>query len=244
MGVVEKVNEELFPDFETRPNYMFGIVSHGVYSQRPFSSVHAGVGTISLGLAPLSLQDATKLSETNRAKEVPPSSRYLLQTITSSSALAAVEVSSVEILLLQLEKLVVNAVINPLTVIFDCHNGQLFSNPAIADLMRLLLSEISAVIRSLPEIKRIPGVEPRFSQEKLEGAVVGVAEKTAKNISSMLQDMRAGRETEINYINGYVVKRGKEVGMECLANRKLLEMVEERKQISDFQISKYFDIKR
>ncbi|KAH0545447.1 hypothetical protein FGG08_000448, partial [Glutinoglossum americanum] len=234
MGIVEKVNEELFPNAEDRPNYMLGIVSHGVYSQHLFSSVHAGRGTISLGPVP------RNPGPTGGAEDMPPPSRYILQAVLRSPALAAAEVSPTEIVLLQLEKLVANAVINPLTAIFDCKNGQLLGNPHIADLMRLLLSEISLVIRSLPEMRGIPGTEARFSRERLEEVVVGVADKTAENISSMLQDVRARRETEVGYINGYIVKRGEEVGVDCAVNRKVLLMVKERTQISDAQISDIF----
>jgi 2-dehydropantoate 2-reductase len=63
--------------------------------------------------------------------------------------------------------------------------------------------------------------------------VLDVAEKTAKNTSSMLQDRRAGRPTEIDYINGYIVRRGKELGVECKVNKKLIELVKEGKVVSE-----------
>jgi len=137
----------------------------------------------------------------------------------------------------QLEKLVVNAMINPLTVIFDCRNGELFTRSPITRVMRLLLGEAGMVISRLPElredVREEGGVEDRFSIEKLEGKVLDVAEKTAKNTSSMLQDFRAGRETEVGYINGYIVKRGKEMGIDVRHNEKVVEMIRHKDVIGD-----------
>jgi 2-dehydropantoate 2-reductase len=59
----------------------------------------------------------------------------------------------------------------------------------------------------------------------LTPVVVGVANKTKDNISSMLADARVGQQTEIDYINGWIVKRGEELGVRCLMNYMLVQMV-------------------
>jgi 2-dehydropantoate 2-reductase len=41
----------------------------------------------------------------------------------------------------------------------------------------------------------------------------------------MLADARAGRQTEIDYINGWIVKRGEEIGVRCLMNYMLMQIV-------------------
>jgi len=56
----------------------------------------------------------------------------------------------------------------------------------------------------------------------------------------MLQDVKAGRRTEIDYINGYVVKRGKEQGVKCPMNEQLIDMVKTRKVINDEETERYF----
>jgi 2-dehydropantoate 2-reductase len=131
--------------------------------------------------------------------------------------------------------------INPLTVIFDCKNGELFNRRPIFNLMRLLLAEASQVIHSLPELGADPEAASRFSVEKLEAIVLDVAEKTAKNTSSMLQDVRAGRPTEIDYINGYIVRKGKEQGIECKTNEKLIQLVKEGKVVGAQDIKSRFE---
>jgi len=55
---------------------------------------------------------------------------------------------------------------------------------------------------------------------------VRVAELTKGNISSMLQDVRRGRETEIEFINGYLENLGREHRIETPAISMLRNLVE------------------
>jgi len=256
MGTVEEVNRELFPDPETRPHYMIGINSHGLHSaDDKFTAVHAGFGTISLGILPnernrksapysptskfkahndegmpmepkhAANPDPSTPASTRSTFEWTPNQRYLLRTLLRTPVLCATAYSPPDLLQMQLEKLAVNCIINPLTVTLDARNGAILYNYSLTRVMRLLLSEISLVIRSLPELQYIPNVEQRFDPGRLESMVVGVANKTKDNISSMLADVRAGRQTEAEYINGWIVKKGEEQGVRCLMNYMLMHQV-------------------
>ena len=229
MGVLEEVNEKVFPDIATRPQYIFGIVSHGVHSDSKFRVVHAGSGMISLSVVPESRFEQKHL-ETDIMTMVP-SSRYLLRTLTRTPSLCALGLNPTDFLQSQFEKLAINAVINPLTAIFGCTNGELKYNFAMRRVMRLLLGEISFVLRSLPELNRLPNVQVRFSSEKLEYRVIEAATSTAENKSSMLQDVTKGLRTEIDYINGYVIRRGEQQGIRCIVNYTILQMLKGKQQV-------------
>ncbi|APA10108.1 hypothetical protein SS1G_07507 [Sclerotinia sclerotiorum 1980 UF-70] len=212
IGVVEEVNKLVFPDFKDRPRYLFGIASHGVSQQTPLTAVLAGHGFVTIGNPEMD-------------KEGSPVKSHLLRQVIDSKLLRASEVPWDEFRLLQLQKLAVNAVINPLTALNNCLNGMIMESSMIGDIGDLfggLVSEISQVICSLPELQGIPGLEERFSIETLRNIILDVALATAGNRSSMLQDVSNGRETEIAYINGYIVGRGKELGIECPVNRRMV----------------------
>ncbi|WPH01623.1 Hypothetical protein R9X50_00447200 [Acrodontium crateriforme] len=243
MGTIDEINAELFPDPETRPTYIQGIITHGVNVPRemaerdPFFAVHAGQGTIALGILP---REETKPSSTadeeaslaqastqliHKTDRWAPSARYIIRTLTRIPVLCAVGFTPAELLQHQLEKLAINSILNPLTALLDTRNGGILYNFALTRTMRLLLAETSLVIRSLPELHGIPNVNTRFSPERLETLVVSVANQTKENISSMLADIRAGRQTEIKYINGYIVKRGEELGVQCVVNYAIMQTV-------------------
>jgi 2-dehydropantoate 2-reductase len=235
VGMVDEVDKEVFPDPASRPQYMVGIITHGVNTPRQkkkaFSVIHAGKGSISIGL-PFTRQTPSS-SRSSDPYAMSPASHYLLRTVCRSPILSAVPLSPVELLQAQLEKLAVNAVINPMTVLIDCRNGGLLYNYAFSRVMRLLLAEISLVIRTLPELQNLPNLATRFSTERLETQVVAVANATANNISSMLADVRHGRRAEIDYITGYVVQRGEELGISCFMNYMIMQLVKGKQHVVD-----------
>ncbi|RHZ49045.1 2-dehydropantoate 2-reductase [Aspergillus thermomutatus] len=51
-GMLDDLNDNLFPNPETRPSYITGVVSHGVTLTRPFCVTHTGFAAMSLGLVP------------------------------------------------------------------------------------------------------------------------------------------------------------------------------------------------
>lgn len=223
MGMVDEVNEQLFPDEKYRPAYIVGVVSHGLYAKRPFSVVHTGEGTIALSVLPrMPMGQPTQLEALNQLSH---SARYLMRTMTRTAVFVAVGFSPTDLLQQQLDKLAVNCIINPLTAVLDCKNGALLYNFYFTRVVRLLLAEISIVIKSLPELKNVPNVNMRFDTLRLERLVSSIANTTAENYSSMVQDFRSGRATEIDYLNGYIVKRGEEMGIHCVMNYMLMHMV-------------------
>lgn len=262
MGVVDEVSRELFPDPATRPHYMLGINTHGMHSaDTPFTTVHAGFGTLALGILPherdrdpaspyaarshsyspkaavqhsqgsLGTQETDVALPSSASTPWTPNQRYLLRTLLRTPVLAATAFSPPDLLQMQLEKLAVNCVINPLSVLLDARNGAILYNYALTRTMRLLLAEISLVFRSLPELQYIPNVQSRFDPGRLETLVVAIARRTKDNVSSMLADARAGRLTEIEYINGWVVRRGEELGIRCLLNYAMVQLVKGKRQM-------------
>ena len=251
LGQVDQLNREVFTDPSTRPTYLLGIISHGCYMDGPNTVIHAGFGATSLGIyrdtdkypiPPKSLPtNKSELTESDRKKYYPTdeelysslSSRYLLRTLTRSPTLACAPYPYLDLLQLQLEKVSSNALLNPITALLDIPNGATLDNKHLSTVTNLLLAEISLVIRSLPELQPLPNIQQRFSAERLKNLFLGVAQKTAQNSSSMREDIRRHREqTEIEYINGYIVKRGEELGIQCALNFMIVQMVKGKTLIS------------
>ncbi|WP_178915104.1 ketopantoate reductase family protein [Natronomonas gomsonensis] len=109
------------------------------------------------------------------------------------------------------EKLAVNAGINATTALADTDNGALLGGDANA--------VATTAAREVAAVARAEGVD--FSPEEAVRALEEVAEATAENTSSMRQDVLAGRRTEVNAINGYVVDRGGELGVDVPVNATL-----------------------
>ncbi|MBL8062006.1 MAG: 2-dehydropantoate 2-reductase [Anaerolineales bacterium] len=113
-------------------------------------------------------------------------------------------------------KLVINAAINPLTALLRIPNGELLSHPWARKAM-------SALAREASEVAQAEHVNLPFSNPI--DAVEEVARKTAKNLSSMFQDVRRGAPTEIDAICGAVTERGREHGVSTPYNLACWQLV-------------------
>lgn len=225
MGVLDEVNSHVFPLPETRPNYVSGVFSHGLAQKGPFYIDYKGIGSMVSSPIPRSGDLVSQGNANEQSNDWAVSTKYLLRTMNLSQQLVSTTQTPIALLQFQLEKLAMNAVINSITALADCPNGEFLYNNPFTRVMRMILIEVSAVICALPELRDIPGIEDRFSPERLRRISVQLANKTSKNSSSMLQDMRAGRMLEVNYINGYIVKRGEELGIKCALNFMLVHLL-------------------
>jgi 2-dehydropantoate 2-reductase len=113
-------------------------------------------------------------------------------------------------------KLIVNAAINPLTALLRVKNGDLLTNPSACALMEQLANEAAQVAEAFAVA--LPFLDPKRAVEE-------VAQRTAENISSMLQDVLRGATTEVDAINGAVVRMGEQKGVPSLINQAICSLV-------------------
>ncbi|KAJ8121576.1 hypothetical protein O1611_g10066 [Lasiodiplodia mahajangana] len=237
MGTVDEVSASIFSDPKSRPSYWAGVCSCGIYSTSQFTVVYAGRGSMVLG----PVREASEESLT-----CPPTSPaprdFMIQRLLETPGLEATLATPDQIKEAQLRKLVVNAVINPLTAVFQCDNSDLFSQSSRFALARTLVEEAGDIVRAiLPRASR-ESENSRFSNKKLLAFLRMVAEATGKCKSSMLQDIQAGRRTEIDHINGYLALQGRRHGLACVNNDRLIDMVKQRRVITDEDIRSSFDM--
>ncbi len=117
------------------------------------------------------------------------------------------------------QKLLINAGINALTALFGVKNGALISDKSLNEIMRAVLQEAVTVAK-----KR--GFH--FASDEIIRRTEEVCHKTAENLSSMLQDVQRGKQTEIDYINGAIVKEAEQLGIPTPLNRLLTLLVKQR----------------
>ncbi len=113
-------------------------------------------------------------------------------------------------------KLIINVGINALTALTGLKNGRLPRFEGTRKIMESAVGEAVAVARA-KEI-RLPYPDP-------VGRVLEVCEATAGNIASMLQDVLHGKVTEIDFINGAIVREGKALGIPAPVNATLTSLV-------------------
>ena len=146
------------------------VTTHGCFETRPFDVTHAGPGTLWV------------------------SDEEAFATLSASETLNVVRVSEAEMTERLWKKLAVSCVLNPLTALHSCRNGEAL--PGREETCRAVCAEIA----SLDDCP--------CTADALEEAIYQCVAENAANYSSMYQDVAAGRRTEVDALSGWVVDRG------------------------------------
>jgi len=198
LGNVEKLGE-LFG----RDRVLAGVISHGATLIDVGHVRHAGRGEIWLG-------PSAKISlNPDRKKRLD----HLVLTLNQAKLQASVA-DDIEHIIWR--KLVANVGINALTSILGVPNGKLLDYPECQVLMSKAIEEAVTIARHY-------GIELDTAEEI--DRVRNICRSTGANRSSMLQDVIHRRKTEIDYLNGSVVRLAARHGISVPVNEVLAALV-------------------
>jgi 2-dehydropantoate 2-reductase len=117
-------------------------------------------------------------------------------------------------------KMLYNCSLNPLSALLNVPYGRLLDSEATKNLMRRIVEEMFEVARA--NAIELFWTDPEEYIELLFGRLIP---DTAAHFASMAQDLQAGRRTEIEALNGAVVRLGEEAGVPCPTNAAISELV-------------------
>jgi 2-dehydropantoate 2-reductase len=117
-------------------------------------------------------------------------------------------------------KLLRNCVLNAISALGQARYGQIAQNNYAKKLMEHIVDEVLAVARGAGVV--VPGVNDR---ESGMAAAMEIATQMADAFSSTAQDLNRGRPTEIDALNGYIARRGAELGVPVPVNHALFTLV-------------------
>ena len=193
---------ELLNSMKTPGVVAIGVTAQGANLAAPGHVRHAGVGVTRIGFAGQQSAEA-------------------VQILAQAAALLTgggieTEVTD-DIISIVWTKLLVNVGINALTAILDCPNGML-AEPGQAR------EQLTAAVREAAAVARVKGIS--IDGDPVANTIA-ISRATGSNISSMLQDVRSKRRTEINAINGAIVAEGRRLNIPVPVNEELVRKVKE-----------------
>ncbi|KAG2076898.1 2-dehydropantoate 2-reductase [Suillus decipiens] len=265
MGLYEDLVQRIFRNPESRPHFILASNTHGAWLKSAFHVVHAGIGDITFGIVPDSRKRDFEIAMADESKPLyerslalnditnPDDSsfdqyrslRHTVAVLRSLDALGCKWSPIADVQLAMRKKLVVNAIVNPLTAILGCRNGGLFKDESSQNMMRSVCEEAAAAFRAQIEadtqswldslapsvdqsqvpVGRIP---KELGADALEREVLRVTQVTRGNMSSMLSDVRKSNPTEIDFLNGYLVRLGEQYNIPMPVNKALVQLVKMR----------------
>lgn len=181
-----------------KKNIVAGTTAHGAMILGPGKICHAGIGKTVIGEL-----DGFSSVRINNIAELFKSCGF--ETEISSNVIGLIW-----------DKLIVNTGINALTAITGMYNGELLKCPEIEEILEAAVKE--AVLTA--EAKEIElSIQDPVQHTK------DICRLTAGNKSSMLQDVLNKRKTEIEMINGAIVREAKDIGIHTPVNMVLTNLV-------------------
>ncbi|KAI9135851.1 ketopantoate reductase PanE/ApbA C terminal-domain-containing protein [Paraphysoderma sedebokerense] len=149
---------------------------------------------------------------------------------------------------IQMQKLHINSIINPLTALLSIQNGQLLHSNSIQKTIDMLIEENYQLFKKLDlesdlgdrnrafdkNVSELGTEKLNFTKEELRERVYQVMNQTANNWSSMYTDFSKNQETEIEYINGAIIKLGKKYGVDVKVNEVLYGLIKGTRDIRGF----------
>ena len=112
-------------------------------------------------------------------------------------------------------KLIVNCAYNAISAISRMPYGQMVEGDGVPAVMDDVVMECLAVAKAAGVI--VPG--------DVRASVPGIARAMKEQFSSTAQDLMRGKPTEIDHLNGYVVRKGAALGVPTPVNRVLHSLV-------------------
>jgi 2-dehydropantoate 2-reductase len=117
-------------------------------------------------------------------------------------------------------KLLRNCALNAISALGCVRYGEIAQNADAKQLMARIVDEVLAVARAARVV--LPNVHDR---ESGMAAAMELATQMSDALSSTAQDLNRGRPTEIDALNGYIARRGTELGVAVPVNHALLTLV-------------------
>jgi 2-dehydropantoate 2-reductase len=186
-----------------RPHVWLGVTTQAAIRTEPGAVTHTGDGLTAIG---------------RRTPEVNARLRDLAKTL-SGAGWQTVAVEDIHRWVWR--KLAINAAINPLTALAGVPNAAISTDPGLRDAATTIVTEVVDVARAR---------NVTLNLQQIIEAVDEVARATGDNRSSMLVDLEGGMRTEIDAINGEVVRQARRHGIRVPSNELLTTLIRARER--------------
>jgi len=193
-------NIDVLKKYLDREKVLAGVTTHGAFFKKPGVIQHTGFGDTIIGSLNGKTSQVTSIID-----------MFNISNIKTDIGLDIMRDIWV--------KAIVNSSINPLTTIFECKNGYLTKNPVLTGIVEKICNESCAVANT-------QGFS--FSSQEMFEKTTDVIRSTSDNYSSMLQSIKRGKKSEIDSINGIIVKIGERFKIDTPLNKTLVLLVKKK----------------
>ncbi|RYP26829.1 hypothetical protein DL768_011547 [Monosporascus sp. mg162] len=223
LGVIEKLNEEIFDDPAVRPTYILGHMTHNLARHMGTSMAlrHKGNnGQLLLSAVPREEDHGLEAALRH----------HFIGLLSASEALRPVGLSWIKFLHRKLPGMIWSSLVDSISVILGCRYDQIVKDTHARRLWHALLDETLYIVSSLPEFRDKPNLLKYFTRDEFRMHLRQRLANQGPMYSEWISLIRRGDVTPVNFINGYFVRRAEELGLDHRVNSLVVSMVKARHQ--------------
>lgn len=225
LGMMEDLNERIFTDPASRPQYVLGMSSHEV-SKHVGSDIairhrwHKRGSALYLS-SPL---DEYKPNLPFNELSVPPQTSHLLDLLSRSPELTARRLPWNRFIQRKLPAMVHSSLVDSISVMLGCRYNQIAERKHGRSLWNQMLGETLRIIAAMPEVE--PNMVTYFSSPKFRHELWAKLNRQGNTYSKWISLIREGRRPPVDHINGFFVRRAQELGIGCKHNTTATSVVQ------------------
>lgn len=233
LGVAEALIEAHFPDPLTRPMFLLGHLSTALgHTNNMFSVQEVEQGRLYMTLFSKQAREPGMF----QIKHHPPLERttrgtHFIRLMTAMPGLNATGHPMEEFLRFKLPTLAFRSIVDPLAALLNCTYEKLPKNMYARQLMDELIGEVSRVVARFPECRDSRRLRELAVASSLRKEVIRklMLQRTAD--SKMRSQLTRGWDTDIEFLTGYFVRRGRELQVSVSTLDSLLWAVKAKRMV-------------
>ncbi|KAI1442748.1 hypothetical protein F5Y02DRAFT_395477 [Annulohypoxylon stygium] len=228
LGMMEELNETIFKDPASRPNYVLCHSDHKLsrVSSYQYSLKHIP-GKFLLHAVPRDDEDIDLDRKTSEALG-HQHTEHLIKLLSKSDDLSVVPLCWEIFLRQKLPGMIFKSLADTMSVILGCRFDQIRTNRHTKQFWDGLLEETIHIVASLPELREYPEVRDFFTRESFPKKLKRKLEMQGRQYSQWISLVRQAKMPPVDYTNGYFVRRAKELGIRHVLNSQAISLVKAR----------------
>ncbi|OTA87536.1 hypothetical protein M434DRAFT_35285 [Hypoxylon sp. CO27-5] len=227
LGLMELLNEKIFDDPATRPNYVICHSGHKFsrHSSLKYSLRHLP-GKLLLHAVPRG--GDSDLDQKTAEALGNQHTQHMINLLSAASDLSAVGLPWHILLRQKLPEMIFVSLADAISVILGCRYDQIRTGRYTMDFWDSLLDETMRIVVSLPELRANPEKLDFFVRESFPKKLRRKLLRQGSEYSRWISMVRRGQMPPVQFYNGYFVRRAQELGLDYSQNKDALNLVKAR----------------
>jgi ketopantoate reductase len=236
LGVLEEVRARVFQGTdESSPSFLLGHMSHRLAFNRRYDSVKE----LRHGKTQLTLIDSSRMAQDVEITETRMNFVQVLQGVKDlNSSLTPFD----KWLHFKLPSVILDSVVEPVCVLLDIPYAGLLQNPAAQRMMHRLLTEIVSVVDNMPEVEGSAAIRDFIRGNRIRQLIYGRIMARRSTSSELARQIRNGLPTDVDYLNGFFIRRGRQLGIDLPANVMIRDMVKAKHSLAIEKLNSYIPV--